>query len=102
MGDIPVDRRQDRAQDQGRHAPEDRQMHDPRERLPCSAVLPDRLGEDEPDSSTEMIGAAVGFPHSPTPNPADNPEEEDDDRYGAQHVLPDLRPMWDVPESVSN
>src|SRR5262249_51935381 len=101
QGDVPVERGQHRAHEQGEEAPEHDRVHDSGGRLRQGPYLTERVGEHAADPLGDPIPPILGQTAPPQHHALPHPVGEDRDRDDAADVERDLRPAWDVPEGVA-
>src|SRR5207247_3493444 len=99
--DVPVDRGEDRAHEQGEEAPEHDRVHDARIGLRQRSHLPERVGGDEPDALGDPVEPVLRQALPPERHSLPEAVDEKRDRDRAADVQRDLSPARDVPERIA-
>src|SRR5262249_5921513 len=101
QGDIPVERSQHRAHEEGQEAPEHDGVHHAGVRLRERAYLAERVLQHEADALRDPIVTVLGQSAAPEHHALPHAVREDGDGDEAADVKRDLRPARDVPEGVA-
>src|SRR3990167_5462366 len=99
--DVPVDRGEHGAHEQGEEAPEHDRVHHAGVGLREHADLPERVREDEAEPRGDPVEALLGLAAAPEAHALGEPPREDRERDEPAHVECDLRPAGHVPERVA-
>ena len=100
-GDVVVDRREGRPDEERQETPEHDRVHDAGVRLRERARLAERVSQDKGDAVGNPVEARLGTPGAPEAHALGQAVDEDGDGDDRADVERDLGPDGDVPEGVA-